>query len=653
MKSRILFLPVLLFFLSISFISCQGKGVSTEETNAALALQETGMSSYNAWNLTEAIESFEASAKIVPLGKTYYYIGKSYMGMEEYKKAIKNFKKSMSLEFWPRYSRYNAACAASLMGDAETAYEFLTEDVYLGWDDFDKFSNDVDLQNFRDSEYFSLLMQSVDQYISQLAASIRLGSLSSISNIMDQGITPDLVLSSAEMSPLQYAASLGQVDALETLLFYGADADFTNSSEPLSALQIAVKENENECVVSLLDHGASFHEDAGDDAEIFLAMNLGEQTVFNTLIAEGADLNIENSSGLSPLANAILNGKDDFCKGIIKGGADLKGNTSFGMPPLHLACALLDEDMISLLLENGAGVKQADDFGRTPLHTVVLSSEFAKRNPARVIDCAELLIEEGANINATDDYEKTPYFYAGHIYTGNLDNTTLTSAAMDLLFFLEDQGADTSQGYDAALNEELRFAYLENDLEKAETALGEGAYVNLAENGELLIQKIVEDGKTNFLDLFVENNVILYDTNHSFSAVYSAVEKENIELLETVLEAGAKFDEWGDYGALFRAVKNKDSQSVQLLLEYGADPNTENSSGDSILKKAVYYGDLDCVAALVDAGADFEVPVKVSAGSTQLLNFYEYAIRRSEFEIAKYFGELGIEYLSFGDEGEE
>ncbi len=78
------------------------------------------------------------------------------------------------------------------------------------------------------------------------------------------------------------------------------------------------------------------------------------------------------------------------------------------------------------------------------------------------------------------------------------------------------------------------------------------------------------------------------------------------EILELLLEYGADPNDFGDYDQstpLFRALKSP--ESVAMLIEAGADVNYENWWGNTPLTTAIEYGaSVESVAMLIEAGAD-------------------------------------------------
>ena len=69
--------------------------------------------------------------------------------------------------------------------------------------------------------------------------------------------------------------------------------------------------------------------------------------------------------------------------------------------------------------------------------------------------------------------------------------------------------------------------------------------------------------------------------------------------------------------ALFSAVEKNDIESVRKLLEDGANPNATDEFGDAILMQAALYSTADCMKLLLDKGAD--VNFKNKQGHSALL----------------------------------
>ena len=91
--------------------------------------------------------------------------------------------------------------------------------------------------------------------------------------------------------------------------------------------------------------------------------------------------------------------------------------------------------------------------------------------------------------------------------------------------------------------------------------------------------------------------------------LFEAVEKEDLQSIETLAAPETLLMSNGhSMTPLGWAVKHSKARSVKALLSCGADPNSKAHwvGGASPLAVASKMGAFDCVAALVDAGADIE-----------------------------------------------
>jgi ankyrin repeat protein len=115
-----------------------------------------------------------------------------------------------------------------------------------------------------------------------------------------------------------------------------------------------------------------------------------------------------------------------------------------------------------------------------------------------------------------------------------------------------------------------------NYIEMAKLLINNGADINITANGcTLLYYCIGDDKRKELLDfLFEQRNL---DTN----------------------------TQQGDFGRtpLLRAIYNKDIDTVQKLLEHGADVNLCSYNGTSPLYEATKYGDLNIIKLLLEYGA--------------------------------------------------
>ena len=123
-----------------------------------------------------------------------------------------------------------------------------------------------------------------------------------------------------------------------------------------------------------------------------------EQTeIADFLLAHGADPNIPNRNGQTPLEQASSRGKEAglaLAKLLLAHGAQTNptNKAEFRTPPLEWAVTSGNLELVNLLLAHGASVGSATTNDRTPLHIAAGRGE---------LEIAETLLKHGAEVNAT------------------------------------------------------------------------------------------------------------------------------------------------------------------------------------------------------------------------------------------------------------
>lgn len=200
---------------------------------------------------------------------------------------------------------------------------------------------------------------------------------------------------------------------------------------------------------------------------------------------------------------------------------------------LRTAAGNGDRKMVELLLENGADVHQD---GNAPLNAAVIGG---------YIDMVKRLLAAKSSVHGREDA-----FYSA---VSNDDNEMLT-------LLLNNRDSDVpGYKYDGAIAEAVN----RNNVEAVR--------------------------------LFSKYNLISNVYGVLDDMLNVAVEKGNVEMIQTLLDAGADIHASNDH-ALESAAANGNNQVVELLLEAGADIH---ASGDQPLYEAVYNNHDEVVATLL------------------------------------------------------
>lgn len=121
--------------------------------------------------------------------------------------------------------------------------------------------------------------------------------------------------------------------------------------------------------------------------------------------------------------------------------------------------------------------------------------------------------------------------------------------------------------------------------------------------------------------------------------LYYVVSRQHVDAAELLIAKGADVNAGSKVSGppLKPAVAKSNIELITLLLKHGADPNVAVGK-QTVLHEAVRHGCLECVTALVAAGADVNAPGKDAVARTpiHLARFYEYA------EISDYLMANGV-----------
>ena len=126
------------------------------------------------------------------------------------------------------------------------------------------------------------------------------------------------------------------------------------------------------------------------------------------LISTGANINVQDESGRTPLIHATIDDRIDMMVTLIDNGAKIDTQDSIGCCALHYAAQESLIDSCRLLLENNATVDIQDIHGNTPLSKAV----FYSAGNGEIIT---LLRSFGADVNLKNNSGVSPLQLANTI----------------------------------------------------------------------------------------------------------------------------------------------------------------------------------------------------------------------------------------------
>jgi ankyrin repeat protein len=150
----------------------------------------------------------------------------------------------------------------------------------------------------------------------------------------------------------------------------------------------------------LVDHGADIEvTDGAGRTPLSWAAEDGHEAVVKLLFDHSANIEATDVAGRTPLSLAADMGHEAVVKVLLDHSANIEATDEAGRTPLSLAADVGHEAVVKILLDHSANTEATDATGQTPL------SLAAKRGHEAIV---KLLLDYGANIEATDWAGQTP-----------------------------------------------------------------------------------------------------------------------------------------------------------------------------------------------------------------------------------------------------
>ena len=415
-----------------------------------------------------------------------------------------------------------------------------------------------------------------------------------------------------------------------------------------TALHCATYHGHREVVEQLIAAGADV--DALNDVDqtpLYWAVNRGDVALVKILLEAGADSNISfydpDARKSTLLALALCEGSAEMARVLIEDGASLwagrikhtDGTCSIPYNALYLAISSNQIETVRMLFGLGADVNDLDDRGITHLHTAAAYGN---------VEIVRILLTQGAHVNcltksSSEDWRyedgSSPLHWAARDHTVEVIKVLLKAGAhVDVL---NDRGETPIS---LAIQKQPPSTFFRKNRENDEN----GATLNVPEtnsdsafedNLERVIELLITVG-ANINTLNQYNMTLLHDAGCSravqillrkglnFNArdrfgrtpLHTAVALGRTSVVKALVEAGANVKAAQDEDCLtplhkIGLVLSEPEETIQRLIEAGANPNTQSIDGSTPLHYiiqdcGVYPGD-ECrkaIQILLELGAN-------------------------------------------------
>ena len=377
----------------------------------------------------------------------------------------------------------------------------------------------------------------------------------------------------------------------QVLIDAGADIE-TKDDMGRSPLHFACRSGALDVVKMLVRKGARVcvADDGGRTCFMFAAYHGHTETVRYLVDADRTALNLTNyirDAQWSALFYAIHQNHADVVQVLIDAGADIEVKDQSGCSPLHLACLSGELELVKMLVKAGAGVCVTDNAGRT---CFMFAAYHGHTETVRYLMDAS---HTALNLtNQKGEAQWSALFYAIH------------QNHADVVQVLIDAGADI-EAKDERGCSPLHEACGSGELEIVKVLVKAGSGVSVTDNkGNACLNLAAQNGHTEtvrYLLCLPEVDVNQSVNNSGLTSLNHAVSQKHSDVVQVLIDAGADV-EANNMGLtpLHRACKCGALEIVQMLVEAGADVRVVDfHSTTTCLLFAAHYGRTETVRYLV------------------------------------------------------
>ncbi|GEM_PF-575155 len=322
------------------------------------------------------------------------------------------------------------------------------------------------------------------------------------------------------------------------------------------------------------------------------------------IVGWAADLNKD-------LLKAAEKGKKDMVQTLLASGADINSRDKDCRTALMLAALGGHSDIVQLLLANDVDVDAKDKDGRTAVMLAAINAR---------ADVVQILLDSGAEINSKDRDGKTVWDKPNWKVKGLLNATRLKRELLTAVQGGDIQAVKTllAKGVDAnAKSRDQKTALLvaaeSGNVDIVQALVGNNADVNQQnKDGKTALMLAAMSGFTNAVSILLEagTDVNAKDKNGK-TALILAEEQGRHDTAILLVKAGINQH-------LIVAVSRGDPDAVKAVLFEGADVNTKNRDGRTVLMLAVLGGHSEIAKTLLAKGAEAHIKDKYGATALEL-----------------------------------
>ncbi len=231
-----------------------------------------------------------------------------------------------------------------------------------------------------------------------------------------------------------------------------------------------------------------------------------------------------------------------------------------------------------------------------------------------------LLLSHGADPNQSSGMNKgTPLYQA------------IQNEDLEVIQLLVGAGADINQEIGKTFHKNhtpLQEAIEKGNLEITKYILQAGGQLS---GGQSPLFVASEEGDSRLARFFMDLGVSVNEAFAGYTPLLKAAQEDHLDLIRLLVDHGAELNAQISYSketALILALKNKNLEACQFLIQAGADVNLADTFGYTPLMRSVKLIQIDIMRLLLEAGADKSIQNRRNKRRTA----YDYAAEHSKLK---------------------
>eukprot|EP00919_Chromeraceae_sp_WS-2016_P033014 GHVR01078058.1.p1 GENE.GHVR01078058.1~~GHVR01078058.1.p1 ORF type:complete len:993 (+),score=183.42 GHVR01078058.1:31-2979(+) len=476
---------------------------------------------------------------------------------------------------------------ACMYGRVDTVRILIENGAYVNFIDYNGYTAILYASLSNSVEIVKLLIQNnatIDysnyEGISALHLACSEGSVGVVKVLLDHNVDVNVVSKSGN-TPLHYAVegsnpSVSEVDVLDIvalLLDHNAHVLTTNQSGE-TPFEVSVR-HFDEVSIQLLKHYSDLNQpDHFGRTPLHQAAIGGNPLICQKIIDMGGLLDLQDYSGSTPVSYASSTSMFDLVivEVLVKNGANLNIPDNEGATPIILTCKNGNIKMTEYFIKTiTADITHTDNYGRNSLH-------YASHRG--VLDQVDMLIYGGIDVNTVDKWKGTALQYS-------IDGPGIVTVTTRLLCADADVNIADDMG-----RAPIHFISKHQHTDIARLILEGGANVDTkTHSGETPLLIAVREGNDVMVKFLIENNAdVTIQDIYGRSCLHAAVSlgnclKKHQHMLEKLCEAGGDANARDAWGA--SPIHLSTRQCIPSLLRCGANIYATDKLGLSALHYAM------------------------------------------------------------------